>query len=62
MAHEVGAAAGGGGPVLTASIGGGMLLASHCIVIPAGATEPEPQPEASTERRTTPAILPPGGL
>ena len=33
MAHEVGGEAGGGGPVLTASIGGGMLLASHCIVI-----------------------------
>jgi hypothetical protein len=33
MARRVGAEAAGGGPVLGASLGGGCLLASHCIVL-----------------------------
>ena len=33
VARRVGAEAGGGGPVLAASLGSGCLLASHCIVI-----------------------------
>ena len=33
MVRRVGATAGGGGPVLAASLGPGMLLGSHCIVI-----------------------------
>ena len=33
MVWRVGAAAGGGGPVLTASLGTGALVGSHCIII-----------------------------
>ena len=33
VARRVGAEAGGGGPVLAASLGSGCLLASHCVVI-----------------------------